>query len=808
MAMHLTTPEVVEDMRDGYPHTLKRFLSIIPRTVIFSCQILGVPNQDAETKGYFAFNYDNETGDYEDIKPDMTIEFGITEGGNQLGIGRVRKAATATTIYIGETDAAKIGLADNVWVSVLYHYGPHVKFPRLVGAKNGTDFTNEWTEYHDYDLAFADITLNTPKANITGESGRQVRFADWVDDGEDYRLLTLLSDSVAVSASIDYIEWQIGDCTFETGDDDDVQVTIRVPVGFRYIDLVVVGTDGGTDRLHLPLWTHDPSYPPVAYFNSDAGFKVSGDSRSLGREMSFDFFGKNDSLDVSVIPKTTTVCYWEKPRFKGMEMPVFYIHSFLGWVTDEDTTIKKSHNSTYRMTVAGPQKWMAEFQGFATILNQVDVPSKLYEMDTITTDRCILYMIREYSTFGGLINVQLSGLANYMQAESIQKGKLWSQIETLCKAGKMIRPACDSSGTLWLRRYRSYQEESERDVMPTPAISLELHDWTDREGIVFGSQKTEILSIARATGSNYESSVSTVVNGVAAGFVGGDSGNEDQMVYQRLLPTDPQTQIRQLVGHHYKLLSNPNRLQPIKLLGNYDVIEPAWGEHITITSDIENIRGIAIDREYIVVSVSVTHSNEKGQMPKTITWTLEEVTFGTIGQPWFIASEDGLTGEGFFPYEFDDAFFDAGSDAYYSPPSGTVAPPVPPECTTPDVTSPLITLIPLNGMTLTRVTDNVDFSVWDMEQNNAVFDPSLDGGNGMYVYTSWFKEAYGRCIDVFAHPNMSGYEVTYCDGTTASGGGGGNGPDTRIAKFTRAVYPVDMPSPWAGEILVRCSEEP
>lgn len=793
MAMHLTD---VATLRASHPHTVKRYISIVPREIIFSCQIVGTPFQDIDTKGYHSFLYDNETGDYEDIKVDMTIEFGVTEGGNELGVGRIRKPATDNTIYIGETDAAKIGLADNVWVSVINHYGPHIKFPRLQGTKNGGKFTNEWEEFHDYDIAYADNNVDCPKSNIVGEAGECIKLAGWCDPAQIYRTVVLESAAWAVSANIDTITWNIEDCTFLVGDANSLEITIQIPVGFRYIELEVLSEDGDTDIMRLPFWTHDEDYPPLAYYTSGAGFKVSSDSRSAGREMTFDFFGQNDSLNLAALPKTTTVVYWEVPKFKGISVPLNYIHTFMGWITDEDTKIKKSHRSTFRMTVAGPAKWMADFQGFATILNQADVPAKWYELDIITTERCILYLIREYSTFGSLINIQPSGLANYIDKEDITKGNMWSQIDTLAKSGKMIRAGCDSIGTLWLRRYRSYQEQTERDVMPTPSVALELEDWTDDDAISFGTMKSEQLSIAKATGSDFTGGISTVVNGIAAGFVGGESGKEDTLVYQRLVPTDGQVQIRQLVGHHYKLLSNPNRLQPIRLLGNYDVVEPAWGEHITLTSDIGNMRGISIDREYIVTNVSVNHSNEKRQAPKTLTWTVEEVTLGTPGQKWIIA-DGGVEGEDFFPYEFDDAFQDAGSDAYWSPPSGTVAPEVPPPCES----MPPLQIISTNGAIVTHLGGDI----WNVEQ---LTPSSYNPGTTVHTFEIVIREAYGRCFDIYGSSGdgTSDYEATRCDGSFVSGVGGYGGL-TRVALIRAGVYDEDMPDTLNINFFITCVNE-
>ena len=793
MAQHITSDAVLEDIRAGHPHTLDRYLSYVPRNVVFSCQILGTALQDVKTKGYYGFSYDNETGDYTDIRVGMTVEFGITEDGNELGVGRIRKDPTDSIMYINESDAGKLGLADNVWVSVIDHYGPHLKKPRLVGSKDGTEFTNSFQEFHDYDIAYAANILNVPKSNIFGLIGELLRLADWCDPGEVYRTMYLRSGAQSISASIDTITWDVGDCTITDGDVNSTEITVQIPVGFRWIHLTVVDEDGGTDIMHLPLWTHDDTFLPMAYYTSGAGFKVTSDQRSAGREMGFEFFGQDNALDMLEFPKTTTVYYWEKPRFVGMAEPTFYIHSFMGWVVEEKSIIRKGHRSRYEIQVGGPKKWLEDFEGIFTVLEQDDTPDDWNKMDTITTDRSILYIIREYTTIGSLISIELSGVPNYSKEETIQQSNIWGQIDNLAKASKVCTAACDSLGTLYIRRKRSYMETSERNVMSTPTIALTLEDWTDAGGITFGTQKTEVMGWAKGAGSTYLAAVNTVAFAIAAGFVGGYTGNKTELPFQRLDANfDAQLQIRQLTGHHYKLESNPNRLQPLSLMGNLDVIEPAWGEPITVECTIDNIRGITIDREYVVTNVSVTHSNDPDRKPKDITWTVEEVTFGNPGLPDPQASEGGVEGEGFFPYEFDDAFVDAGADAYFTAPSGTVAPPVPPPCSG----GPALLILGLSGTVMTHAGGDL----WDAEQSSGVYtDPP-----GQYKFTHHFKEAYGRCINVSFVPTASAYEIIECDGDVVSGTGGGGGV---VRENKQWFFNPTLPFSYDGTYTITCVEE-
>ena len=87
-----------------------------------------------------------------------------------------------------------------------------------------------------------------------------------------------------------------------------------------------------------------------------------------------------------------------------------------------------------------------------------------------------------------------------------------------------------------------------------------------------------------------------------------------------------------LTGHHLARLNNPRKAITLRLLGNLDAVEPCWNEPIAISGAGENVRGLTLSgTRFLLTGVSVAHSNEPGEPPKTITWTLEGVTSGDAG---------------------------------------------------------------------------------------------------------------------------------------------------------------------------------
>lgn len=771
--------DVLLPLRNGHPHTLKRYLSVVPREVVFACQINGNPIKDSETNGVIAFQFDNDTGDLEDILPNMTIEFGTLPGSNDLGYHRVHSTHPVidNTIYIGEIDPKRLNIVDNTYATVIRHFAPHTKPPRIERTNNGVYFNNDFTEYHDYDIEHDNFNNNfAPKANACGEDERQLRYADWVIPGEDYRIVYLdgatLSQSMAGGTctcvwDVDVMEILDGGLTQDF-------IVFKMAVGFQYAKLTAqCSFNGQTDYLWIPLWTHDASYPPYAV-------KVESDARREGRDMSFRFTGADG--DLANFPKQAHCCYWEVPNFPGFEeMPQHYIHSFLGWATSEATRIRKGDRSEYTLQVGGSTTWMKEIDSYSQTMNKVDSVTKWYEMDYITVDRMILYMVREYTTFAQLINIHFSLLDTRTEVENVRKAKIWDQVKDLSAAFSGFDIKTDSSGGMWCRRHHSYLESGDRQADPT--MILHPDDWTD-DSIEITFEKTDPLTMVKVTGSDYSGGVSTVKNAKAPGSVGAsNSGKVEEMPYQRFIPGSPDQQARRLSGHHWARLKTMELERPPSptLVGNLDLIEPAWCEPVLIESLTDNVRGITISSRYLVKGVSVRHSEEFGQPPKTISWELEKVTLGLEGDDWVIASENGFEGgDPFFPYDLESPFSEGM--APFQNPSGTARPLSPPPCTVPMV---IVGIAP--GVTV----EQIDSTHWRI-RNSSGYHEGDDPFGHFRMYVGRIKEAYGRCFGISgATQAEANYDVLTCDGSVFTGVGGSGGGSIRENGWGVRIYDYD-----------------
>ncbi|PJF39129.1 MAG: hypothetical protein CUN54_09400, partial [Phototrophicales bacterium] len=102
-----------------------QFVSIGSNTVVFKAQV----NQASFAKSYAQVAYDTVTvGSFSDVEPGMTVFISSVDDIQQAKFAlRVRKAATATTLFINETS---VGIADDDFIFVVRDFRVWEKLAR------------------------------------------------------------------------------------------------------------------------------------------------------------------------------------------------------------------------------------------------------------------------------------------------------------------------------------------------------------------------------------------------------------------------------------------------------------------------------------------------------------------------------------------------------------------------------------------------------------------------------------------------------------------------------------------------------
>jgi hypothetical protein len=212
--------------------------------------------------------------DYTDILPDMTLLIGSSDETYDLGIARIRKVASATKLFIGETSEVKF--ADNMFLTVIDEYG---LWPRHKYVQEGS--THE--DFMDFDVNYT-----------TGANGQHATLDPVPIMGPDRVLFyqgTLAahpgnSISIQMDASGSYCLSSSGAKTYlwtaDTGtiDDDDIAnptIHFHAPGTHRVSCKVTIGGKSFTGRRIVMVY--DNTALPVSNFklnNCSGGLEDGG----------------------------------------------------------------------------------------------------------------------------------------------------------------------------------------------------------------------------------------------------------------------------------------------------------------------------------------------------------------------------------------------------------------------------------------------------------------------------------------------------------------------------------------------------
>ena len=605
-----------------FPQTVKRYLSIAPRDTVFAARVSsGTIQRDAVSNGVIAIPYTSvTTGAYTDVIAGMTLDIGSKAGAADVAKVRVR-SANATQILIAETVENGTAISAGQYLTVRNEFRPWLVKPRRFDDYADAAYPTSFTEYHDYDGTYSNQNAAiAPKANITSDGYTLAQPAGFVDAGQTYRTVMLSggnSITLANGASLTAWLWDIGDGTVVGGAINFALVTVRFPIGFRYVTLTVTDSNGSSGLMRLPIWVHDANHMPITEF------VVTHDETRAesGRNMRFEVFGE---ADAGVIPEGSAICYWESSSFADDPAPSGYRGQFLGWAT-RDATLFKLYRSRYALEVSGAVDWLDRMGGFAqTLIDPGHTPTQWHEMQNLTLDRAAHYALRSYTNILSLVNFYPSGVSDVAQTLDLSKRSMWGQIGELVK-GYYGTAGCDTLGGIWLRRhFNSYSAFDQAGF--TADITLSNADWTDATGWQLPEAKTETVGLVEANGLIFGAGSIIPVASKAHGQSGVARVTAPVQIVTQ------QHQLNELTGRYLARLNNPHQAINLRLLGNLDAVEPCWSEPIAITGAGENVRGLSLsDARFLVTKVSIEHSNDPGKPPKVITWTLDGITSGAAG---------------------------------------------------------------------------------------------------------------------------------------------------------------------------------
>jgi hypothetical protein len=203
-------------------------------------------------------------GAFGDVKVDMFMVIGSTDGADDYGRGRVQGSLTSSTIPVGRisqgTHDGEFDLADNAYITIYNDYRIHSKIPYIDDATG--------TQYKDSDIAVSTRTgAGTPPVANCG-----IGTVDYINTGTNLITVTFVgtnSFAVADGATISTYAWDIADGSYTVGTSASSTITATFVEGFRWVALTVTDSNGTTHTARCPVLAleaaDDPSIPYNAF---------------------------------------------------------------------------------------------------------------------------------------------------------------------------------------------------------------------------------------------------------------------------------------------------------------------------------------------------------------------------------------------------------------------------------------------------------------------------------------------------------------------------------------------------------------
>jgi hypothetical protein len=626
--------------RAGQAH-IRRYLSVAPRTSVYTATVNALTT-DSETGGIHQLTLTGGTGTLSEVRAGLTIDIGTTAGGRDVGQARVRKNLTGAALDIGVIAPAECAAAVGQHVTIRRERRLWRVLPRVVATSVGAPYPDSFTLYADYDTPYTNQNdAVQPHANITAAvGGAPVRPAGFVDSGQPYRTVTLhAGTSVALGhgASITAYAWEVGDGTITVGSASSAGITVRFPVGFRYIALTVTDSSGVTHTRYFPIWAHDDDNMPLT------AFRVVDDVRTAeaGRRMTIEAFGADGTWGAAALPAGTTLCYWELAQYRadGVSAPASQTDSLLGWALSDGETARIGDASRARVEIGGAAAWLSRFGATPQTLRDTGAASAAWdEMRRITADRAAHYALRVWSNALTLCNFYPAGVSDTAQRFTLDGGSVWRAAGAAAAAGRIGRISADSLNGIWLRREYSHLSEGER-AGRSSVLALTAADWADADGLTLGTARAPQTGVVEGRGAAWDSSATDVTAPTAyasraPGRTDGAGAASGRTAAQILPLVDAQATLNALTGHAYAAANNPRETLTIRLLHPIDALEPAWDEPVTVTWAGGGVMGMALDAAPCKVTrVEIAHDNGgTNDAAKMVTWTLIPSTRGLPGE--------------------------------------------------------------------------------------------------------------------------------------------------------------------------------
>lgn len=582
-------------------------------------------NQASFTFPLAQLTYDNPdggTGVYTDVKEGMTL--GVYSSSDVFkGFLRVRKAPTASVLYVSEVAAGDVTFADNDKLVVYDDYRLWARVPRMTSTK---------VFYKDYDLTYASqITYDGSGDKLLPVANTGPHYAgDVVGTTVDiaFNGANSFRQAAGISDALTYV-WDFKDGTVISGSHLLAAATVRFPAGQRWVGLTVTDGNSKSSRAVCAVMTRNTStypYVPVALQ------RLSG-SVDSGWECAVSVLASDVS---DLLPGTLMILYSDQyydsiadnvNGYAGREHILF-----VGWVDSEDLTVEPFQDELI-ITARSALGILQTLPAFTASIERNLFPAKWHHQIYPNWFRGLVYLMQWHSTIALVCDVERPSFwGDYLfPAADYSAGSLYDQLRTEAERA-WARLTEDKTGRLLVRRNPHLMNTTERAALAV-TVHLQSTDW--REAVQI--QRPARPRTGWIRGAGFTNNAGDLKLSLAPGDAPGQGVNQSEK--NGMWITD-QADLNTRLGHAYAYENNETPYLQLTLNHQGAGFDPGWQEAVEFTlDDTTNRRGLGFTQDkFIPVSYDIGHDPETGATTEVL--TLEALTDGVPGTTQLVPNGD------------------------------------------------------------------------------------------------------------------------------------------------------------------------
>ncbi len=536
---------------------------------------------------YYGVSY----GAYGSILPGMTLCVGSTAGACDKGQARIRKAADATNLYIGET--SEVAFTQGDYLTVLDEFGLWPK--HWVVEDDATILMDEEIAYTDQHASPDPVPVLGPAAAVLWLTGATVQFQPTA------------SDSWALGSTISSYAWSAPGASATANLNTATPTITYNKTGAFRVSCTVTAANGKTTTGHRVVFVFSKDAPPITQFKLDSD--VSGDLERGGWRFSVTMFG--EALLDNVRDRAMVVLF-ARDHYGSVEQSIGPVAGYenviaVGWIAGE-TILQSPVEPRVTFTVEGPAANFKAMTGFQTGLEDTSsAPTTWAEFQSLTVDKALWHFLHWRTTATTMMDVRLTGNTFLAPALEAPQGSLWEQLQALAYDTILARPFVDRYGRLEIGIDPQVVPSISRDY---PVVqTLEWTDWMDR--VEVERAPTPVADMVDLSGISYDGTTTTPLISRSPGHIFKRFGRVETR--ERLL-LDDQDQANLLAG---LILGSLNNLYPrlsFKLAANNRLIDIAPGQYCQVDFASEDtLRGfVCSGLRMLPTMVSFVHDPETG----------------------------------------------------------------------------------------------------------------------------------------------------------------------------------------------------